>query len=104
MSEPLVYADQWRAVMERAAYRCQCTGECGNVHAKGNQCRRRHDTPGSRWSRPVRLLAAPADPTISPVSASRLPSSQLSAWCPNCHDLAHNTSATTPDQDELFAL
>ncbi|MFD3438816.1 hypothetical protein ACFWU3_15085 [Streptomyces sp. NPDC058685] len=108
MSEPLVYADLWRPVMEAAGFRCQCVGQCGGKHAKSQgRCPREHDQPASKHRGPVRLLAAPTNPLTPPVAACRLPMSDLWAWCPDCHTAAHRaahrTQAAQPEgQDGLF--
>ncbi|MFG3254947.1 hypothetical protein [Streptomyces sp. NPDC048172] len=111
MSEPIAYADLWRAVMEAAGFRCQCTGECGNKHAKSRgRCPREHDQHASRHRGPVRLTAAPANPATGARAAAQLPVSALRAWCPDCHDAARRAvsretrSAADPAQNALFDL
>ncbi|MBW1604194.1 hypothetical protein JJV70_19235 [Streptomyces sp. JJ66] len=111
MSEPIVYADQWRTVMAMAGRRCQCTGQCGNPHTKaGGRCPRGHDRHASKHRGPVRLLAAPADLTLSALAAASLPPGELWAWCPDCHDAARRAAqrtkrhTTSADQDALFSL
>lgn len=89
MSEPLSGVGTWRPVMRAAGYRCQCTGQCGNPHAKSDgRCPREHDAPSSKRGHLVRLLAAPADPLTPPVAAASLPAGELRAWCPECHSAA----------------
>ncbi|GAB2887539.1 hypothetical protein [Streptomyces mayteni] len=111
MSEPIAYADLWHPVMRAAGYRCQCRGECGNDHKKGQgRCPREHDQHASKHRGPVRLIAAPADPTLTGLAAARAERSQLRAWCPDCHDNARRgarkAAATAPvaDQGGLFDL
>ncbi|MCZ7415671.1 hypothetical protein [Streptomyces sp. WMMC897] len=109
MSEPIVYADQWRTVMTAARWRCQCTGACGNTHTKGgSRCPRQHDRHAGKHRSPVRLLAAPADPGVPTVRAVALPVEALRAWCPDCLDAAHRTARRTaptdPAQSGLFDL
>lgn len=79
---PLGASAIWRAVMEAAGYQCQCSGgACGSRHASsGMRC---HRTATHR-----RLLAAPADLTLSPAAAAAVPAEQLLAWCPDCHRAA----------------
>ncbi|MFI1183368.1 hypothetical protein ACH4UT_27995 [Streptomyces sp. NPDC020799] len=110
MSEPIVAADLFRAVMARAGGRCQCEGQCGHPHAKTDgRCPREHDHYASKHKAPVRLMAAPADPLTAELSAAALPAGELRAWCPGCYTaarrLARNTQATAaPAQDGLFDL
>jgi hypothetical protein len=81
-SAPLVGAKTWNTVMDRAGGRCQCTGACGNQHTKtGLRCDVEH---GAQMGR-VRLIVAPADLTLSPTAAARVPAGELRAWCPTCH-------------------
>lgn len=110
MSEPIVYAGQWGAVMRAAGRRCQCRGECGNEHKKGaGRCPREHDQYASKHRGPVRLVAAPADPAVTGTAAARLPLSALSAWCPDCLDAARRSArkaaaAVQETQGGLFDL
>ena len=88
-SQPIVGAAVFTAVMEAAGYRCQCGGECGNPHTKGDgRCPHEHDHYTSKHGRRVRLMAAPADPLATDVTAARLPIGELRAWCPDCHTAA----------------
>ncbi|ASQ96253.1 hypothetical protein [Streptomyces sp. 11-1-2] len=109
MSEPIVYADTWRPVMEAAGYRCQCTGQCGNAHVKGKgRCPREHDQHASKHRGPVRLIAAPADPLTPALAAAKLPHRELRAWCPDCLTAARRRATaavrniTPPQQAGLF--
>lgn len=109
MSEPIVYADQWRPLVEAAGYRCQCTGACGNKHTKGNgRCERKHDQYADKHHGPARLVVAPDDPAVSVVEAATVPPERLRAWCTFCLDAARRavkTAArkqTNPEQDGLF--
>lgn len=111
MSEPIVYATQWHSVMLAACYRCECSGECGSKHTKGEgRCERQHDKYADKHHGPVRLIAAPPDPTLSTRTASELPPDRLRAWCESCHGAATRTgrkaarSEPDPDQDGLFDL
>ncbi|MFE3497573.1 hypothetical protein ACFXOS_31640 [Streptomyces sp. NPDC059175] len=65
-SQPIVGAAVFTTVMEAAGFRCQCAGECGNAHAKGDgRCPHEHDHYTSKHGRRVRLMAAPVDPLAS---------------------------------------
>lgn len=109
-SEPIVAAALFRAVMTAAAWRCQCTGACGQPHAKSDgRCPREHDGYAGKHGGPVRLMAAPAAPTITNLQAAALPATELRAWCPGCLAAARRlatqqTSTPTTDQCELFDL
>ncbi|MCT9087326.1 hypothetical protein N4G70_00405 [Streptomyces sp. ASQP_92] len=86
MSEPLTGTATWRPVMQAAGFRCQCTGACGNLHAKSEgRCPHQHDAYAGKHGHRVRLIAAPADPLTTAVAAAALPASELLAWCPACH-------------------
>ncbi|MFE2673752.1 hypothetical protein [Streptomyces hygroscopicus] len=111
MSEPIVYATVWRPVMEAAGYRCQCTGQCGNPHAKAQgRCPREHDHHAGKHRGPVRLIAAPADPLTPPTAAAGLPAAELQAWCPDCQEATRRAAqraarrAPDPAQGGLFDL
>lgn len=109
-SQPLVGAAVFSAVMGSAGYRCQCEGECGNTHAKGDgRCLHEHDHYTSKHGRRVRLMAAPVDPLATDVAAARLPASELRAWCPDCHTAAARLAkkrmpAAPEEQCGLFDL
>ncbi|MFI7347227.1 hypothetical protein ACIBSR_13235 [Streptomyces sp. NPDC049936] len=109
-SQPIVGAAVFTAVMGAAGYRCQCEGECGNPHAKGEgRCPHEHDHYTSKHGRLVRLMAAPVDPLATDVAAARLPASELRAWCPDCHTAAARLArkrlpAAPTDQCGLFDL
>ncbi|MGI5348805.1 hypothetical protein ACQEU8_11500 [Streptomyces sp. CA-250714] len=111
MSEPIVYADQWRAVMQRAGYRCQCVGQCGSKHAKGDgRCERQHDKYADKHHGPARLIAAPDTPGLSVKQAAGLPCERLRAWCGFCLDGTRRVARTAalkgpdPNQGGLFDL
>ncbi|KNE81650.1 MULTISPECIES: hypothetical protein [Streptomyces] len=111
MAEPIVGAALWRRVMAAAGYRCQCAGQCGNPHTKGEgRCLKEHDKYASRHSGPVRLLAAAADPATPPRAAALLPVADLRAWCPTCFDATRRAAqrltraAPDPAQGGLFDL
>ncbi|MFF2931079.1 hypothetical protein [Streptomyces mirabilis] len=109
-SQPIVGAALFNTVMETAGHRCQCEGECGNPHAKGDgRCQHEHDHYTSKHGRRVRLVAAPTDPLATDVAAARLPASALRAWCPDCHAGAARLArkqlpATSTDQCDLFGV
>ncbi|MFF4228006.1 hypothetical protein [Streptomyces sp. NPDC001820] len=111
MSEPIVVADLFRAVMVAAGWRCQCDGECGQTHSKGDgRCIREHDKYAGKHSGPVRLMAAATDPLTPDRQAAALPAASLWAWCPQCFTGARriakrqNSPAPTTDQCGLFDL
>ncbi|MET9293826.1 hypothetical protein [Streptomyces sp. NPDC003077] len=108
MSEPIAYAEQWRAVMEAAGYRCECVGQCGSQHVKGRgRCQREHDQLAGKQRGPVRLMAAPLDLNLPPTRAAALPPSELRAWCVDCHTDARRAAtraAPAPVVDGLFDL
>ncbi|MFD9880561.1 hypothetical protein ACFWZT_03720 [Streptomyces alboflavus] len=109
MSEPLTTPAVWRPVMVAAGFRCQCTGQCGNAHAKsGGRCPHEHDTYTSKHGSRVHLMAAPADPLTAPVAAAGLAASELRAWCPACHTAAarraRREQPAPSDQGALFDL
>lgn len=106
MSAPITMTAQWATVMQRARYRCQCEGTCGRTHPTG-RCPAEHDRRPAKNRPPVRLVAAPADPSADPLTATRLPANQLRAWCPTCHDSTARaarkaTRTTDPQTDALF--
>ncbi|MFI0962943.1 hypothetical protein ACH4S8_16305 [Streptomyces sp. NPDC021080] len=99
MSEPLAAVGTWRPVMEAAGHRCQCVGACGNEHAKSDgRCPREHDGYTSKHGHRIRLIAAPADPLTPPVKAAALPTSELRAWCPQCHTAVARSVRTSEVQ------
>ncbi|AIV35984.1 hypothetical protein [Streptomyces sp. CCM_MD2014] len=105
MSEPLAAVGTWRPVMEAAGHRCQCSGQCGNEHAKTDgRCPRKHDGYTSKHGHRVRLMAAPADPLTPPVKAVTLPPGELWAWCPECHTAAARRARTTTPVDDAPGL
>ncbi|ATL27587.1 hypothetical protein [Streptomyces formicae] len=110
MSEPLTGTATWRPVMVAAGFRCQCTGACGNPHAKGGgRCPREHDHYTSKHhGRRIRLIAAPTDPLATPVAAAALPATDLVAWCPKCHAAAaraaRKQAAPAVEASGLFEL
>jgi hypothetical protein len=65
-------------VLERAGRRCECTG--AGCHGAQRRCPR---------ALPTHILhVAPADPSCPPATASRLPASDMRAWCARCWELA----------------
>ena len=104
---PLGASALWETVMEAAGHQCQCSGGlCGSRHSKsGLRCHR----TGTHH----RLIAAPADLTLSPIAAAAVPAEQLLAWCPDCHKgaLGKQRAAArelerleTPEPSALFEL
>ncbi|MGX9228027.1 hypothetical protein ACWV95_20755 [Streptomyces albus] len=90
MSEPIAYAAVWRAVMQAAGYRCQCTGQCGNPHKNSSgRCPREHDQCASKRRGPVHLAAAPADLSQGQRMAAALPPVRYTPGVP--------TATTPPD-------
>jgi hypothetical protein len=105
MSTPIVGAGLFRAVMDAAGSRCQCTGQCGQSHRRtGDRCVKQHD------ANRVRLIAAPADPATGELAAAALSASALRAWCPACLTGAQRAvqkaknQVLTTDQFSLFDL
>ena len=99
MRPPMVGADLWTAVVERAGGTCCCTGACGRDHwATGLHCTEQ-DKPRRR------LLVAPAVP-MSAQQAMRVPAAELTAWCPGCWNRAQRLATTRRtalvDQMALF--
>ncbi|MFJ9693420.1 hypothetical protein [Kitasatospora sp. NPDC101183] len=104
----------WQAVLAAAAGRCQCRGTCGKNHDKdGGRCPAVHGGYGHRHGTgPIRLLAAPADPTsllLPAHQAAALPKRALAAWCPACLDAttravrkARQVAAPPAEPDALF--
>lgn len=104
-SQPLAATTTWRPVMEAAGYRCQCTGACGNPHAKAQgRCPREHDAYTSKHGHRVRLMAAPADVLTPPAQAAALPVGELLAWCPDCHTAASRHARKTVPVDDAPGL
>ncbi|MEU6959943.1 hypothetical protein [Streptomyces chrestomyceticus] len=107
---PIACADLFRAVMTAAGWRCQCTGQCGQPHAKTERrCPREHDSYVGKAGGWVRLVAAPADPTVPEQQAAAVPAARLRAWCPACLRAARKSAAVNaarPDgvQGGLFDL
>lgn len=112
MSTPQLVVDLplWRAVMDLAGSRCQCSGACGNTHTKTKgRCDRVNGTPARRHGGRMLLLAAPAAPAelhLPAHIAAALPASRLAAWCPACHDGArkHTTPAPAGREDTAPSL
>lgn len=109
MSEPLVFADHWRPIMQAAGYRCQCTGACGSKHAKGDgRCECEHDRYADKHHGPARLVVAPEEAAATVVEAASMPPERLRAWCSFCLDGARRSAKaaarkrTAPGQGGLF--
>lgn len=103
---PIACPPAWSAVMESADYRCQCSGGlCGSQHSKdGHRCKVEQ---GAQL-----LIAAPLDLTLKPLAASRVPTTELRAWCSTCHKKAaarqraqdRERTRQEPDEIALFDL
>ncbi|MEU2472056.1 hypothetical protein ABZ601_13260 [Streptomyces sp. NPDC012842] len=109
MSEPIVAAGLFRTVMDAAGGRCQCTGQCGQPHAKTDgRCPREHDAYAGKHGGPTRLMAAAADPSLTDHQAASLPAARLRAWCPGCFTAAqrttHHIDEQHAEQSGLFDL
>ncbi|MET7872582.1 hypothetical protein [Streptomyces cyaneofuscatus] len=109
MSEPIVAVDLFRTVMAAAGGRCQCTGQCGQPHAKTDRrCPREHDSYAGKHGGPIRLMAAAADPALTEREAAALPADRLRAWCPGCFTAAqrtvHHHAEPAAEQGGLFDL
>ncbi|MFC9002697.1 hypothetical protein [Streptomyces microflavus] len=108
MSEPIVAVDLFRTVMAAAGGRCQCTGQCGQPHAKSSgRCSREHDSYAGKHGGPVRLMAAAADPALTDREAAALPADRLRAWCPGCFTdtrRSRRTAEPAAEQGGLFDL
>ncbi|MPZ62908.1 MAG: hypothetical protein GEU93_16770 [Propionibacteriales bacterium] len=63
-----------RWLLYRVGGRCECTGECGHSHSRG-RCDVEH---------PSRLVAAPAEPSVSVPVAALVPPDELMVWCRDC--------------------
>ncbi|MFJ2180825.1 hypothetical protein ACIOJG_09365 [Streptomyces anulatus] len=105
---PLAATSLFRAVMVTAGWRCQCTGQCGQAHAKTDRrCPREHDSYAGKHGGPVRLMAAAADAALTEREAATLPADRLRAWCPGCFtDTRRSRRTTEPvaEQGGLFDL
>jgi len=95
------HATTLERVLERAGWRCQCTGQCGRPHtgAGGGRCLAEHAA--------CELHAVPAWP-VSPARAAALPPAALAAMCGPCHAgndrRVRRERAAAPAQEEaLFA-
>lgn len=88
----------WLMVLRKAGYRCQCTGACGATHTAGKG-RCPAESPGQL------LVAAPADPAATTVTACRVHVDLLKAWCPSCLDGAARAARllinSQPPTDQL---
>jgi hypothetical protein len=82
-TSPIGAPPLWDAAMNRSGGRCECTGSCGRTHSRSEfRCPREHDRDR------VRLLVAPADPTLTTRQAARLTLPDLRHWCPECYQMA----------------
>jgi hypothetical protein len=105
---PLAGTELWLVVIAAACGVCQCAGGCGTKHRDGRNtpCSVAHGERSSRG--PVRLIAAPVDPSISAVEAAQLGAERLRAWCPTCFSGAvaagrkRAREAARPQEDSLF--
>jgi anti-sigma regulatory factor (Ser/Thr protein kinase) len=73
---PAAHVTVWERVMERAGWRCQCTGQCGRSHRTGGRCLAEHPA--------APLHAVPAW-AVSDTAAAALPPAALTAMCGPCH-------------------
>jgi anti-sigma regulatory factor (Ser/Thr protein kinase) len=94
--EPGPWGERWLAVMERAGWRCECSGQCGRA---GHRCPAGH-APG------YPLHVVPAIPA-GEASAAALPASALIALCSSCRTgsdrrAARQADADAPEPDALF--
>ncbi|MFF6984244.1 DUF4031 domain-containing protein [Streptomyces sp. NPDC008343] len=106
-------ANGWADVMKRAGEVCQCSGQCGATHrATGGRCDARHGAYAGKGCPPIRLEAAPEDPTVPEHIAARMTADQLMAWCAKCRAGAVNKAkgptrgkkAPPPQSDALFEI
>ncbi len=96
---PEPWGARWLAVMERAGWRCECSGQCGRA---GHRCPAGH-APG------YPLHVVPAVPAGDAVAAA-LPACALVALCASCRAgadraerAAARSAAAAPQPDALFA-
>jgi hypothetical protein len=83
---PLIGQATWTEVMDRAGYRCQCSGQCGRPHTKNEgRCPQSHGHYMGRRDG-AHLIAAAKDYTPSVYDQVRTPVGDLMAWCASCHD------------------
>ena len=112
---PLAGAEIWTAVMAAATSakermpRCQCRGVCGTAHSKSaGWCPRKHGDRQQTTDRfkegTVKLIAAPIDLKLSPQAAAALPASDLTAWCPSCHDGARRIATKARAEESAARL
>ena len=106
-------ANGWADVMKRAGEVCECSGQCGATHRKTEgRCDARHGAYAGKGCPPIRLEAAPEDPTIPEHIAARMTADQLMAWCAKCRADAVNKAkgptrgkkAPPPQSDALFEI
>jgi hypothetical protein len=79
------YPPNWREVSAeirfmRAAYVCECEGECGNPHALPGRCTARHGSPHPVTRSAVVLTVAHLDHTPENCALDN-----LKAMCQRCH-------------------
>ena len=83
---PLADDATWRAVVERAGYRCECRGECGRAHS-AYWARPGHEAEGrclaEQGRAGVRLCVTPRAP-VDQATAARLEAAELYALCQRC--------------------
>jgi hypothetical protein len=83
---PMAATETWRAVMERAGYRCECNRCPLDRRSAGGRCEA-EDRPGAR------LLAGPLSPGPNPArTIESAPPDELVAWCGPCWDRAVSAS------------
>jgi anti-sigma regulatory factor (Ser/Thr protein kinase) len=93
---PEPWGARWLTVMERAGWRCECSGQCGRA---GHRCPSGH-APG------YPLHVVPAVPA-GDAAAAALPACALVALCAGCRAgadrSAARSAAAAPQPDALFA-
>jgi anti-sigma regulatory factor (Ser/Thr protein kinase) len=91
-AEPEPWAVRWLAVMERAGWRCECSGQCGRA---GHCCPIGH-APGY----PLHVVSA------VPAAAATLPAGSLLALCASCRAgaerAARAAAAAVPQDGAMF--
>lgn len=102
---PIVGAETWLPVMEKANHRCECKGACGQKHAKTEG---RCDMSNHRVGHPP-LIAAPADLSRATWPGAAMKAQPLIAWCRSCYgralDAAKKAAAAEPvPMDALFDM
>ena len=104
----------WSAVTTRDGQRCTCHGRCGRRHfrrqpgkplpADGSPATRCDVAvpPGRPFVPGVRLVVAPADPTLPETAAAHLPAGELATWCRECLRHAGTAARVEVENPTLF--